>query len=89
MGVVVPVLWRNWRCSMTKIDLPAALPVEGQQLLKVREVARRINRSKSNVHEIIDRGDLPAVWLGGEKRVRPEDLDAYIASLQPVRPTRL
>lgn len=70
-------------------ELPELLPVEGQRLLKVTEVARILGRSRSSVHNLIDTGKLPAVWLGGEKRVLPEELDTYIANLRRVRPTRL
>lgn len=71
------------------MTLPTFLPTEGVRLLKVREVGRRLNRSKSSVHNLIDTGKLRGFWLGGEKRVTVEDLEHYIASLAMIRPTRL
>ncbi|MGH3222251.1 MAG: helix-turn-helix domain-containing protein [Streptosporangiaceae bacterium] len=45
--------------------------------LKVPEVAARLNLSKRHAYELIARGDLTGVRMGGAMRVRSDDLDAY------------
>ena len=51
------------------------------RFLKVAEVARRLNVSKSLVYRMIADGELPAVRMcKGTLRVRGVDLEAYIQS---------
>lgn len=49
-----------------------------QQLLKLEEVCDRLKVSMSTVRRLIDRGELVAVRVGRNLRVRPADLEAYI-----------
>ncbi len=49
-----------------------------EQLLKLEEVCERLKVSMSTVRRLIDRGDLVAVRVGRNLRVRPADLEAYI-----------
>jgi excisionase family DNA binding protein len=49
-----------------------------EDLLRVSAVARRLSVSRSNVYQIMDRGDLPYVKIGKCRRVRPEDLARLI-----------
>jgi excisionase family DNA binding protein len=51
-----------------------------ERLLKVPEVAARTALSRTTIYELIARGDLPSVALGGTRtrRVREADLDAWI-----------
>ena len=46
-------------------------------LLTVRQVAQRLAVDDSTVRRLIQRGNLPAVKVGGV-RVRPEELEAFI-----------
>ena len=48
------------------------------QLLKLPEVADRLNISMSTLRRRIAAGDLPVVVIGRGHRVRPEDLARYI-----------
>jgi excisionase family DNA binding protein len=48
-------------------------------LEKVVQVATRLGISRAFVYQLMDRGDLPYVQLGGTRRVRPEDVDRLVA----------
>ena len=50
------------------------------QLLTLQQVADRLQVSLSTIRRMVDRGDLPFVKVGRNIRVRPEDLEAYIAA---------
>lgn len=47
-------------------------------MLKVSEVARRLNVSQSKVYELIDAGDLGHHRIGGAIRVSEEQLVAFL-----------
>jgi excisionase family DNA binding protein len=49
------------------------------KLLKADEVASILDVSKSFVYQLIRTGQLRAVRIGTAVRVRPEDLDAFVA----------
>jgi excisionase family DNA binding protein len=48
-------------------------------LLSLAEVARRLSISTRTVRRLIDAGYLEALRVGGQIRVEPAALDAYIA----------
>jgi len=48
------------------------------QLLTLQQVADRLQVSMSTVRRLVSAGDLVAVRIGRNLRVRPEDLAAYI-----------
>jgi len=48
------------------------------QLLTLQQVADRLQVSISTVRRLVDAGELRAVRIGRNLRVRPEDLAAYI-----------
>ncbi len=48
------------------------------QLLKLPEVAKRLQVSMSTLRRRIAAGELPVVVIGRSHRVRPEDLARYI-----------
>lgn len=50
------------------------------RLLTAKEVATHLNVSRSFAYTLIQTGQIPAVRLGRSVRVRPQDLEAYIAS---------
>jgi len=52
-------------------------------LLDVREVAAALGSSERTVRDLISRGKLAAVRLGGSIKVRPADLRAFVESLPP------
>ena len=47
-------------------------------LLSITEVCRELGMSRSWVHRRIKSGEIPAVKLGGKKKVRREDLEGYL-----------
>jgi excisionase family DNA binding protein len=50
------------------------------QLLRVDDVARLLNCSKSKVYELKDEGKLRWVKISGMVRFRPEDVEELISS---------
>ncbi len=50
-------------------------------LLRVPEAAQRLSLSRAKVYELIKAGTLPSVRIDGSRRVRVEDLAAFVASL--------
>jgi excisionase family DNA binding protein len=55
-------------------------------LLTAAEVAERLGVSLATVHNKIGAGMLRAHLFGNQRRVRPEDLDAYLEARQAERP---
>jgi excisionase family DNA binding protein len=55
----------------TAVELPKSIELP-QRLLRVTEVARLLNLSRSCIYQIMDRGELPYVKIGKSRRVRPE-----------------
>ena len=51
-------------------------------LLKVPEVSRALGVSRTTVYELIADGQLRSVKIGASRRVRREDLSAYVSGLQ-------
>jgi excisionase family DNA binding protein len=51
----------------------------GGCLLRIEEVAERLSVSRSMAWKIIDGGQLRSLRIGRVVRIRPEDLDAYLA----------
>lgn len=49
-------------------------------MLRPREVARVLSVGKSTVYDLMRSGALPSYRIGGSLRVRPEDLERFIAS---------
>ena len=49
------------------------------RLLTVAEVARILSVSTSLVYRLIQSGELPAIQLGRAIRVRPAELEQYLA----------
>jgi excisionase family DNA binding protein len=49
------------------------------RLLRIEDVAERLAVSRSMAWKLIAYGDLPSVRIRRAVRVRPADLDAYIA----------
>lgn len=57
-------------------------------MLKVKQVAERLNVPKSTVYSLVDNGLLPCVRIGlgrGTIRVEERDLEAFIEVCRPKR----
>ena len=63
------------------VTLDQVEPAAGVLLLDVRTVAAALGCSERTARDLIARGKLAAVRLGGSVRVRPADLLAFVASL--------
>ena len=50
------------------------------RLLKVSEVAEHLGVSNATVHGLCDSGKLPYVWIVNSIRIRPANVDSYVAS---------
>lgn len=49
-----------------------------RRLYRVTEVARMCGLSRSMVYALIQRGELPVVWIGRTARIAADDIDALI-----------
>ena len=59
-------------------------PFDSKKLLRATEVAEILNVSRAYAYQLMQRGDIRTVTFGSARRVRPEDLQMFIAeSLQP------
>lgn len=54
-------------------------------LIKVPEAAAQLGISRAKFYELIASGALPTVKVGGCRRVRTDDLRAYVEGLMPSR----
>ena len=55
-----------------------------ERLMTAVEVAETLNISRAFAYKLMKRGKIPTVRIEGARRVRPEDLRAYIqACLRP------
>jgi excisionase family DNA binding protein len=51
---------------------------DNRPLLRPVDVAELLNVSRKTAYRLIERGDLDAIHVGANVRVRPEDLAAYL-----------
>jgi excisionase family DNA binding protein len=56
-----------------------AVDGDGGRLLRIEQIADRLSVSRSMAWKIIDLGLLRSVRIGRAVRVRPQDLEAYLA----------
>ena len=57
-----------------------ASPFLGHRLLTVAEVARTMRVSNMTVYRLIKSGELPAVRVGHNYRIREGDVERYLAA---------
>lgn len=55
------------------------LKIYGEGLVDTGDAARRLCVSRSTLYRLMSSGDLPWVQVGGRRKFRPSDLDAYMA----------
>lgn len=80
---------RSLRVTGDQPAAPACGPAEDDRvlaLLDYQDVADRMHVSVSTVKRRVRSGELPAVRIGPNVRVRPADLAAYIADLPAAQP---
>jgi len=56
-----------------------AMDGDSDRLLRIEAVAKRLSVSRSMAWKLIDSGVLRSVRIGRAVRVRPADLEAYLA----------
>ncbi|MGZ4599258.1 helix-turn-helix domain-containing protein [Oryzihumus sp.] len=56
--------------------------MEDKLLYRVTEVAEYLSLSRSKVYELVRAGVLPSVRIDGSRRVRGDDVLAYVESLR-------
>ena len=49
-----------------------------EPFLTATQVAYRLHLSRSRVYNLMQTGTIPTVHIGKSRRIRPQDLDAYI-----------
>jgi excisionase family DNA binding protein len=59
-------------------------PASARRLLKVEEVARLLNVSRSLVYKLIASGDLPVVYIGHALRFEPEAVEGLKHRRRPI-----
>ena len=71
--------------------MTAAAPDPGRRmLLSVPEVAAELGCGRDTVYALLSSGLLPSVRVGARlRRIRRQDLQAYVASLEPSLPATL
>ncbi|WFG54149.1 site-specific integrase [Myxococcus phage Mx9] len=72
---------RAWEARALPTELPPRNLAGGipAPLLSVKDVAASLSVSTAKVYQLLAAGVLPTVWVGQSRRVKREDLDAYIA----------
>ncbi len=76
----------NASADRVAADLRRTEFMRPEGLLPVSAVAERLGISVSTVHEAINAGKLRCILFGSVRRVRLEDLDAYVQSQSASRP---
>jgi excisionase family DNA binding protein len=64
--------------QMSSKSKPVVIPPQVDRLLTAGDVASRLNISKAKAYQLLQRGEILCVRMGGSTRVRPADLEAYI-----------
>jgi excisionase family DNA binding protein len=79
---------RNGNPSADQVaaDLRRTEFLRPEHLLPVSAVAEQLGVSVATVHAAINAGELRWVLFGSVRRVRPEDLEAYVQSRSALRP---
>ena len=52
------------------------------QLVKIAELSKQLNVSRSTLEREIDRGNLQALKIGSSVRITSDEVERYIASLK-------
>lgn len=65
---------------MTNYTNPMDEPAAGR-LLRIEDIAQRLAVSRSMAWKLIAIGELRAIRIGRAVRVRPSDLEAYLAQV--------
>ena len=60
-------------------------PVHDDSMLTVYQVAERLTVSPKTVRRLVERGDLPALRIGGSVRVDPDELCTWLCGVATTR----
>jgi excisionase family DNA binding protein len=61
-------------------------PPAFEPLLTPADVAARLSISRSEVYVLVRKAELPALRIGNQIRIRPADLEAFLAAAARPRP---
>jgi excisionase family DNA binding protein len=75
--IALPYLWSGKLISDRERQGDQALP-DPKRLLKATEVAELLQVSRAHAYNLMRRGEIPSVRMGGAVRVRRSDLDEFI-----------
>jgi excisionase family DNA binding protein len=57
--------------------------VTDRPLLSVRQAAQKLNVSEKTIRRLIRRGEVPALWVGGQQRLDQDELETWLYSESP------
>jgi excisionase family DNA binding protein len=69
----------SWFFMSTQRNTTDAVNGNERRLLRIEEVADQLSVSRSFAWKLVAQGDLRSVRIGRAVRVRPADLDAFLA----------
>lgn len=59
---------------------PASNGASGLRLLTAQDAAAMLQVHEATVYRMMQQGEIPCVKFGRSRRIRPQDLDAFIQS---------
>jgi excisionase family DNA binding protein len=65
---------------------PAGVKMETVVLLRIPEVMERLSLGQTKVYELMSSGELRSVKVGRSRRIASDDLERFIAELDPSPP---
>lgn len=69
---------RPLRLSVTSAHYAGVATIDTPHLLTVAEVQARLRISRRTAYRLIERGDLPALRIGGSVRVDSDELEVWL-----------
>ncbi len=70
------------RAPAQEPETPAVLDAKDEELLTTKEVARRLKVTTQTVQRLIHRGDLIAIRVARDWRIKPSELEAFFQKNQ-------
>lgn len=59
-----------------------------QLLYSVQDVAALLSMSPSNIYRLVNAGTIPIIRLGKSIRIKRDDLEAWVESMESARPVQ-
>ncbi len=78
--LLMRMLWQEWYLQVVEaVTMPKRRPFVGDRLLTVGEVAGTMRVSNMTVYRLIKAGQLAAIRVGKNYRIREADIDRYLS----------